>query len=710
VPDWLANLAALAWRVIAIAVLAVVVWFIVSLLWTVTASIAVAIVVSAVVAPWVRRLTRSGRSRTAAAAIAWGIAMVSIVGIVLLLALAFLPYVVQVVTRIEAGVTTLQAELAALGIPPAAAAAARALFATLRDVTAQSGGDLLATIGGVATVLVLSSFLVFFFVRDGDRAWGWAIQGLPDEKRDRLTAAGSDALVRVGGYLRGTAVLSGLIALSDLVFMLVLGVPLAVPLSVLVFFAGFIPYFGGIVTTALVLLVTLAALGPWSVVVFIVLISIRNMILSYGVRPTLYGRSTSIHPALVLIALPAGYQLAGIIGLFVAVPVTAVVLAVAGAVVAMLEPDERPQLPALIPAWFDRIAQWSWRLLLGLALVAVAIGIFIAVPTVVIPLVLAIVLTATLEPGVAFLMRRGRSRAVAAGMVVGGGFLAVMAILVLALASLVGQAGGIADGARAGAEVASGALGGHLGPLVMLVATGGGAILETVRTMAQGLATVAVIVVLSELLAFYLLRDGGRLWGRVVEKASPPVREEVRAAGSRAFDVLGGYMSGTALISLVGAGSQLFIMLVLGIDLALPVFVLSFFLCFIPYVGGFISTGIALLLTIATGSPVDIAVMAVFTLVFNIVTGNIVTPIVYNRTVHLHAAIVLVAIPAGGAIAGVLGMFFIVPAIAVVAVTWRSVLIVMGARARRAAVLSPAVAAEQPVLAPSISPAEIPLG
>ena len=137
-------------------------------------------------------------------------------------------------------------------------------------------------------------------------------------------------------------------------------------------------------------------------------------------------------------------------------------------------------------------------------------------------------------------------------------------------------------------------------------------------------------------------------------------------------------MSGTAAISFVGAGSQLVIMLLLGIPLALPVFVLSFFLCFIPYVGGFISTGIALLLTIATGSPSDIAIMVVWTVVFNLVTGNIVSPIVYGRTVHIHPAIVLVAIPAGAAIAGVLGMFFVVPALGVVAATWRTVLSVMG--------------------------------
>jgi predicted PurR-regulated permease PerM len=63
--------------------------------------------------------------------------------------------------------------------------------------------------------------------------------------------------------------------------------------------------------------------------------------------------------------------------------------------------------------------------------------------------------------------------------------------------------------------------------------------------------------------------------------------------------------------------------------------------------------------------------------VFNLVTGNIVAPLVYGRTVHIHPAIVLLAIPAGAAIAGILGMFVVVPALGVVAVTWRTVLSLM---------------------------------
>ena len=215
--------------------------------------------------------------------------------------------------------------------------------------------------------------------------------------------------------------------------------------------------------------------------------------------------------------------------------------------------------------------------------------------------------------------------------------------------------------------------------------SGGGDVVRGVITGAQVAAQVGVIVILSVLLSFYFLADGGKLWANALRRVRPDVAPEVDAAGNRAFNVLGGYMIGTGAISFVGAASQLVIMLVLGIPLALPVFVLSFFLCFIPYIGGFVSTGIALLVTVAVGTPVDIAVMIVWTLVFNIVTGNIVTPLVYGRMVHLHPAVVLVAIPAGAAIAGMLGMFIVVPAMAVVASTWRTVLAVIGTDRKPAA-------------------------
>ena len=684
VPPWLSNLASLAWRVTAVVGLVIVAWLMASLLWTVTASIAVAVVVTALFSPWVMRLRESGRSRNAAAAIVWASALLVVVLIGIGLVLTFLPSIQRLVSTVDDAITTFQATLASLNVPPFVGEALRDAFAIVRRLleseTGSSGG-VGALAAGIVTVIVLSVFLVFFFLRDGDRAWLWAFQAVEASKRDRITTAGEDALTRLAGYLRGTTILSAIIALTDLVFMLLLGVPSAVPLAILVFLGGYIPYFGGIVTTAIILLVTWATVGNVAVVALLALIAVRNVILGYGIRPALYGRTVSIHPALVLLVLPAGFQLAGVIGLFIAVPVTAVVFAVGRATLAIVEPDDPPELPGMVPAWLDRLAQWSWRILAAFVLVAILVGVFVSVPLVVMPIVLATIIAATVAPLVGWLTKRGWSRTRAVALSVGGGFLAIIGILLLAVFSLVSQVGGVMDAASTGADQVNTASGGGLGMLSGAVAFSRIHVVMTVASLASALGSVAVVLVLSVLLSFYLLRDGASIGPRLLAHARPEVAPKVQAAGGRAFEVLGGYMSGTAAISFVGAFSQLVIMVVLGIPFALPVFVLSFFLCFIPYIGGFISTGIALLLTIALGSATDVVVMGIWTLVFNIVTGNIVSPIVYGRTVHLHPALVLVGIPAGSAIAGILGMFMVVPVLGIISATWRTVLDVMGSRA-----------------------------
>jgi predicted PurR-regulated permease PerM len=146
--------------------------------------------------------------------------------------------------------------------------------------------------------------------------------------------------------------------------------------------------------------------------------------------------------------------------------------------------------------------------------------------------------------------------------------------------------------------------------------------------------------------------------------------------------VLGGYMVGTAVISAVSAGSQWLIMVILGLPLALPLAVFAFFLGFIPYIGGFIATLAAFLVAVAVGSTTDIVIMGIYTLVFNIVTGSFIAPVVYGRVASIHPAVVLVAIPAGSTLAGVLGMFLAVPVIGIVAVTWRSALRVLDPESR----------------------------
>ena len=678
VPEWLENLAALGWRILVVVAVAVALWYAATLLWTVTASVAVAIVVSAVFAPIVLRLRDRGRSRNAAAAIVWATAMLTIVGVLLLLALALLPHLAELATRLSTAIDKLRSGSAELALPDWATG----LVDQATDASGQIGGDLVASIAGsvasAATILILATFLVFFFLRDGDKAWLWCFQSLGQSKRERITAAGDDALARVGGYLRGTTVLAAVMAVSNYAFMLLLGVPLALALAVLSFMATYIPYFGGLVATGVILLVTWSAGGTSETVVMIVLLGLRGALVSTWIRPQVYGRTVSISPALVLLVLPAGFELAGVVGLFAAVPVTAVVLTVARSAVEIIEPRPAPPLPVLVPAWLDRAAQWGWRALVAIGLVAGAVLVATSVPLVVVPAILGLIFAATLKPLVGWLMGRGRSHRGAVAIAVLGSTLIIGAVLALTVTSLLEQASALGETVQQGADSANDSLGGQLGLGADAVSSGVGALLELVVSLSDGLAAAATVVVLSVLLSYYFLRDGADAWARLMARTRSGAAAELSAAGARAFDVLSGYMIGTFAISFVGAASQLVIMVVLGLPLALPVFVLSLFGGFIPYIGGLLTTGLAFLIAVAVGTPVDILVMAIWTIVFNLVQGNIVAPLVYGKTTHIHPAIVLVAIPAGAALAGILGMFLIVPALGVVAATWRTLLAVMG--------------------------------
>jgi predicted PurR-regulated permease PerM len=379
-----------------------------------------------------------------------------------------------------------------------------------------------------------------------------------------------------------------------------------------------------------------------------------------------YGSRVGLHPGIILLVLPAGAAVAGIVGVFAAVPVAVFVASFTASVIAALDPEVETEEDPLVPHWLDRVAQWGWRILAVLVVGVAAIFILALIPLVVAPLLLAAILAASVVPVVAALRRRGWSAQRAAMVVTGGSILLIVAIVVVAIVALGPGLSAAVDGAVSGAGEADDAVGGVLGWLETASSEIGTSIVAFATGVLRAVSSLAIVLVLAGLLTFYVLRDGRRGWDRVTAPLGGWQRDEVETTMRDSIAVLGGYMGGTAVISAVGAISQLAIMLILGLPFAVPVAILSFFACFIPYVGGFVTTGLAFLIAVAFGDVTTIVIMGIYTVVFNIVQGNVVTPLVYRRAVHLHPAVILLAIPAGGALAGILGMFMAVPILALI--------------------------------------------
>ena len=343
-----------------------------------------------------------------------------------------------------------------------------------------------------------------------------------------------------------------------------------------------------------------------------------------------------VHPALVLVALSVGALVAGILGLVLAVPVVVALREIGPAVINALNgrPGEALHV-GLVPRWFDQIAQWSWRLLVLAAVVGLSIAVLGQIPLIVIPLVLASVAAATMASGVGALRRRGLTPTTAALALTIGGFGLILVILVLTLTALVQPIGDMISTGKVGADKVDDALASGESVASVLAAFGP-AIASAVADVVRGLAGLGISVVLGAILTFFLLRDGAAGFEVATRQLVPWRRDELEAAARRATTVLGNYMIGTGAISAVGAASQFLIMAILGLPLAWPLAVLSFLGGFIPYIGSVLTTGLAFLVTVAVGSPQDILIMLIFTLVFNIVQGNIVAPLVYGRAVSIH--------------------------------------------------------------------------
>jgi putative heme transporter len=702
VPTWLRRAAAFSWRILAIVVLAAIVIWLAGVLATVTASIIVSVVVAVTFGSVRQSFLARGWSSGKASAVVTLIAAAVGVAIIAVISLAFVPYLRDITAALREGTAGITAALQDVEVPSAVADAIEQAIAALHDWVVGGIGAFVGGVASVVTVGILSLFLLFFVLQDGEKAWLWAREAVPAGRRDELHARGRRALDGVGAYVRGTAAVGALRAIGYFAIMLVLGIPLAGPMAVVMFVGAFVPYLGALVSVGAVLLVALTVLDLPALAVLVGFAVAEWWVESRLLRPAALRQAIGLPPAVVLIAIPVGAYVAGFIGVLAAVPVAAFGVAIGGTVIDLIRPPSEPTAALEVAGWIDRLAQWSWRALVILAVLGLAVLLISLMPLVVVPVLVAVVLAATVAPVAGFLERRGWSHPAAALTVTGGAFALILAVVVIAFVYLAGPLAQAIQAGIAGAAEASDATDGTLAWLEPLAQTVGGNVLNAANAVLVAAASLALILVLAPLLAFYFLKDAPRGWATVTGRAAPWRRPPLVAGGERAAEILGGYMLGTAAISIVGAVSQYLIMTILGLPLAIPIAILSFIACFVPYVGGFVTTGLAFLVAVAFGETSDIVIMFIWTIVFNIVQGNIVTPLVYTRTVSLHPAVVLLAIPAGGALAGIAGMFLAVPILAVIAATWRSALLVLGDEPASSPAAPPEIAPAGPtVLAPA---------
>ena len=323
-----------------------------------------------------------------------------------------------------------------------------------------------------------------------------------------------------------------------------------------------------------------------------------------------------------------------------------------------------------------KAAAWSWRLLVILAALVALLWVIARLEIIVVPLLLALMLSALLVPAVDWLDRRGAPRGGAVALVIlaafavlGGILTFVISQFVVGLPDLVNQVTRSIDSAKK--WLIEGPL--HLSR--QQIDNAGNAAIQALQNNQAKLtsgalstaATVTEILTAALLMFFtliFFLYGGRNIWQYVTKIFPAHVRDRVRAAGSAGYGSLIGYVRATFLVALVdaaGVGTGLAIM---GVPLALPLASLVFLGAAIPLVGAVISGFLAVVVALLAKGFVYALITLGVIIGVNQLEAHILQPLVMGRAVSIHPLAVVVAISTGGVLFGIVGALLAVPTVA----------------------------------------------
>ncbi len=329
-----------------------------------------------------------------------------------------------------------------------------------------------------------------------------------------------------------------------------------------------------------------------------------------------------------------------------------------------------------VPPLIRKAAAWSWRLLAIIALAVAVLWVIRRLEVIVVPVALALMVTALMIPAVDFLDRRGAPRGGAVALVlltgmalVGGMLTFVVSQFVVGVPGLVEQVTHSIDSARAWLIE---------GPLHLSkdqINNAGNSAIEAIRNNQEKVtsgalstaATVTEIVTGALLTLFtviFFLHGGRNIWQFVTRIFPATVQERVRNAGRAGFNSLIGYVRATFLVALVdavGIGTGLAIM---GVPLALPLASLVFLGAFIPLVGAVVAGFLAVVVALFAKGFVYALITLALIIAVQQLEGHVLQPLVMGRAVSVHPLAVVLAIAAGSVLAGIVGALLAVPIVA----------------------------------------------
>jgi predicted PurR-regulated permease PerM len=209
---------------------------------------------------------------------------------------------------------TIEANLKGL-LDDVATAIKDGLLTTVRTVS----GTISFVIG-----LVVIPFWLFYILHDESQVKAGVVRALPGRFQADVLCTASLIDDVLSAYIRGQLLLCVFVGGIATIALFLIGVPFALVLGLIAGIFEALPYVGpilGAIPALLVALLSDPASAIWVAVAFFAIQQVENLVLV----PRIAGKSVKLHPAMVMVVLVIGNELAGFLGMLVAVPIAAVI-------------------------------------------------------------------------------------------------------------------------------------------------------------------------------------------------------------------------------------------------------------------------------------------------------------------------------------------------------------------------------------------------
>jgi predicted PurR-regulated permease PerM len=330
---------------------------------------------------------------------------------------------------------------------------------------------------------------------------------------------------------------------------------------------------------------------------------------------------------------------------------------------------------AEVPYGVDLAAAWSWRLLViaGAAYIVFHVIGFLAV--LVIPVVVALLITALVVPVVDWLEEAGVRRGVGSILVVALTIATVAALLTFAGQQVANGADDLANSTVDGLQKIRDWL--QDGPLhasdsqindyIQRIQDGitkqtqEGGVVGRVTEVSSAVGHILAGFFIVLFSTYFFLSDGNRIWAWVVRLSPRAARERVDSSGRVAWISLTQFVRATVIVAatdgiLIGLGAA-----ILSVPFSLAIGVLVFLGAFVPIVGATVAGTVAVLVALVDQGPVRALIMLAIVIGVQQLEGHVLQPFLMGRWVSVHPLGVILAIGAGVLTAGVAGALVAVP-------------------------------------------------